>query len=115
MNTAFDRWSSALAFFSDSVVQAVLGVVAILIVSGVALYALSKLRDSNTDNQQLDEVLRKNFEEMRSEGDIDDQEFRKIKALLSGGRVPLPKTATNPPSPTNSPSQEIDADPSGNL
>ncbi|MCU0709884.1 MAG: hypothetical protein MUF23_16505 [Pirellula sp.] len=114
MNSALDRWSSASAFFSDSIVQAVLGLVVLSVLSAIAYFALAKLRDSNRDDQQLDDVLRKNFEEMRSEGDIDDQEFRKIKALLAGG-----ERSSGPASlkttPRTGPSQEIDADSSNNL
>lgn len=65
-----------------------------LIVSAIAVYYLAKLRDSNTETQQLDELIRKNFEEMRSEGDIDEQEFRKIKSLLREGNKP-PSPAAN--------------------
>lgn len=81
----------------------------------LALYVLSKLRDSNTDNQQVDDLLRKNFEEMRSEGDIDDQEFRKIKLLLSGVKKTTLGDATTSSTTTNEPSPEIDADPSKDM
>jgi len=94
MNTAPDPWSSFAAFASDPVVQSVLGVLVLLIVSAIAVYYLAKLRDSNTETQQLDELIRKNFEEMRSEGDIDEQEFRKIKALLREGNKLLTPIAT---------------------
>jgi hypothetical protein len=100
MNSAPDRWSTLVAYLSDPVVQSVLGVVLLLMVSSIAMFALSKLRDSNTDNQPAEELLRKNFEEMRSEGDIDDQEFRKIKALLADGKYSPPKSTT--PSPPRS-------------
>lgn len=109
MNTALDRWSSTSAFFSDSVVQAVLGLVVLSILTAIAYFVLAKLRDSNTDDQQIEDVLRKNFEEMRSEGDIDDQEFRKIKALLAGGKTPSGPASLNS-TPRTGPSQEIDAD-----
>jgi uncharacterized membrane protein len=87
MNSAPARWSSLVAFLSDPIVQAVLGVVLLLVSCAIAFFALSKLRDSNTDNQQTEELLRKNFEEMRIEGDIDELEFRKIKALLADGSL----------------------------
>lgn len=114
MNTALDRWSSTSAFFSDSVVQAVIGLVVLAIICGIAYFALAKLRDSNTEDVQLADVIQKNFEEMRSEGDIDDQEFRKIKALLSSGKSPI-ESATQSPTPRVDPSQELDADRSKNL
>lgn len=94
MNTAPDPRSSIAAFASDPVVQSVFGVLVLLIVSAIAVYYLAKLRDSNTKTQQLDELIRKNFEEMRSEGDIDEQEFRKIKALLREGNHRPTRVAT---------------------
>ncbi|MFN7732692.1 MAG: hypothetical protein ACK5OB_12365 [Pirellula sp.] len=97
MIPAANRWSSWMDVLSDPVVQSVLGVVILLVISAVALFALSRLRDSNTDNQRPDELLAKNFEEMRSEGDIDEQEFRKIKALLGDGKR-APSTSEAPSS-----------------
>ena len=114
MNTAPDRWESANAFFYDPVIQAVLGLLVLSIVTMIAYFVLSKLRDSNTKDRSITHLLEKNFEEMRSEGDIDEQEFRKIKALLSGGSLPTGGAAkvTAPPAST---SQETDTDPSRNL
>ncbi len=114
MNTALDRWSSSNAFFSDTVVQAVLGLLVLAVVTGIAFFVLSKLRDSNTNDQVAPDLLEKNFEEMRSEGDIDDQEFRKIKSLLAGGSWSS-GTASKPIAPPARPSQENDADASKNL
>ena len=114
MNTAPDRWASANALFSDPVIQAVLGLLILSIVTMVAYFALSKLRDSNTKDRSITHLLEKNFEEMRSEGDINEQEFRKIKSLLSGGSLPAASAAK----PTASPpgiSQENDVNSSPNL
>jgi hypothetical protein len=47
------------------------------------LYGLSRLRSINAHNLQIEDIVRRNFEEMRTEGDLNDQEFRKIEALLS--------------------------------
>jgi|LakMenEpi03Aug12_release.lakeMendotaPanAssembly.Ray.scaffolds.fasta_scaffold64327_4 hypothetical protein len=108
MNTAPDPRSSLAAFASDPVVQSVLGVLVLLIVSAIAVYYLAKLRDSNTETQQLDELLRKNFEEMRSEGDIDEQEFRKIKALLrEGNNRPSPAATEKESAPRSTESVEL--------
>ena len=108
MNTAPDPWSSLAAFASDPVVQSVLGVLVLLIVSAIAVYYLAKLRDSNTETQQLDELIRKNFEEMRSEGDIDEQEFRKIKALLrEGNKLPTPIATEKESAPRSTESSEF--------
>lgn len=70
-------------FLEDPVVQTILGVVMLALVSLLALYGLSRLRSINAHNLQIEEALRRNFQEMRTEGDLDDQEFRKIEALLA--------------------------------
>ncbi|MFN7875220.1 MAG: hypothetical protein ACK5PB_07885 [Pirellula sp.] len=72
-------------FLSQSVVQAILGILILLIVSVVAYYTLLKLRGSSIDNTETLELIRKNFEEMRSEGDISEAEYRRISASLQGG------------------------------
>jgi uncharacterized membrane protein len=69
---------------SSSVVQAVLGILVLLAVSLVAYYILQKLRVSSSEEAGFVDSLQKNFEEMRSGGDINEAEFRKIKASLSG-------------------------------
>ncbi|MFN6129636.1 MAG: hypothetical protein ACK6DC_08030 [Planctomycetota bacterium] len=114
MNTALDRWLSADALFTNTVFQAVLGLLVLSLVTIAAYFVLAKLRDSNMKDQPITDLLEKNFEEMRSEGDIDDQEFRKIKALLSGGSPPLGSAANLNTTPASN-SQENDADPSRNL
>jgi hypothetical protein len=114
MNTAPDRWASASALFSDPVIQAVLGLLILSIVTMVAYFALSKLRDSNTKDRSITRLLEKNFEEMRSEGDINEQEFRKIKSLLAGGSLPA-ASAAKPTAPPAGTSQENDVNPSANL
>lgn len=76
---------SAMAFLSQSVVQAILGILILLIVSIVAYYMLLKLRGSSIENIETLDLLKKNFEEMRSEGDISEAEYRRISASLKGG------------------------------
>lgn len=83
MDAASFSCSSLIAFLTDSVSQTVTGVVVLVVVSLVALYGLSRLRSINAHNLQIEDVVRKNFEEMRTEGDLNEQEFRKIEALLS--------------------------------
>jgi hypothetical protein len=114
MNTALDRWLSTDALFTNTVFQAVLGLLVLSLVAVAASFALAKLRDSNMKDQPITDLLEKNFEEMRSEGDIDDQEFRKIKSLLAGGSWSS-GTASKPIAPPARPSQENDADASKNL
>lgn len=81
-NTNFN-WGSWQAFWNDSFVQLTLGLIGLVAVSLIALYVLLRLRRINAHNLQIEEVVRKNFEEMRTEGDLNEQEFRKIEALLS--------------------------------
>jgi hypothetical protein len=68
----------------DPTIQSVLGVLIVMTVSFIAYYWLSKLRDSTKQDVPMEELLRKNFEEMRSGGDINEAEFRNIASLLSG-------------------------------
>ncbi|MEQ1825347.1 MAG: hypothetical protein ABL921_05350 [Pirellula sp.] len=100
MNTAQSPASSLSGMLSNSTVQSVLGVLIVLAVCSIAYYWLSKLRDSTTQDVAMDELLRKNFEEMRSGGDINDAEFRNIASLLEGqsrgSPTPSPKTNINP-------------------
>ena len=79
--------------------QAVLGVLILLAVCWFAIYVMARLRDSNTQDVPLHDLVQKNFEEMRSGGDISDVEFRKITSLLAEKprRPSLP--TENPTSP----------------
>ena len=83
MNTAPNSTTWIWSLVSSSTFQSVLGVLILLTVCGIAISLLSKLRDSNTQDAPLDEMLRKNFEEMRSEGVINETEFRNIASLLA--------------------------------
>jgi len=67
---------------SRSYVQAGLSVLGLLVVSSIAYFVLSRLRDLSSNDHTLSADLAKNFEEMRREGDIDDKEFRNIQSLL---------------------------------
>ena len=79
-------WGSWQEFFGDSFVQLTLGAIGLMVVSMFALYVLLRLRRINAHNLQIDAMVRKNFEEMRTEGDLDELEFRKIQALLEKQR-----------------------------
>jgi hypothetical protein len=83
MDRSSQIWFRVPEFLQDPVVQIIIGVVLLLVVSLLALYGLSRLRSINAHNLQIDDIVRKNFEEMRTEGDLNDQEFRKIEALLA--------------------------------
>ena len=71
-----------LDLLSRSYVQAGLSILGLMIVSLAAYFVLSRLRDLSTDDHALSTDLKKNFEEMRREGDIDEKEFRNIQSLL---------------------------------
>jgi len=96
MNTAqkptFGIWEA----LSTPTVQAVLGLLILLAVCAIAFYVLSKLRDSNSQDVPMDQLLRKNFEEMQSGGYINEAEFRNITSLLGEPprrySPPIPKT-----------------------
>ncbi len=110
MIIAPDRWSSFAEFFSDTVVQAVLGVLALLVVCSIAFFALSRFRDSTAEDSPLSQLLEKNFEEMRTEGDIDAQEFRKIRALLIGAKPGSESTTSGTDRANDRIASENDAD-----
>lgn len=99
MDRSSQIWFRVPEFLQDPVVQIIIGVVLLLVVSLLALYGLSRLRSINAHNLQIDDVVRRNFEEMRTEGDLDDQEFRKIEALLAKNT-----SRERRPTPTNLPS-----------
>lgn len=67
---------------SRSYVQAGLSVLGLLVVSLIAYYVVSRLRDLSSNDHTLTSDLMKNFEEMRREGDIDEKEFRNIQSLV---------------------------------
>lgn len=83
MERTSQAWSYYSSFLNDPVTQVVAGGLILLVVSLIALYGLSRLRSINAHNLQIEDIVRRNFEEMRTEGDLDEQEFRKIEALLA--------------------------------
>ena len=110
MNPAQNASSGIWHLLSNPTVQSVLSVLILLTVCSIAIYVVSKLRDSNTQDVPMDELLRKNFEEMRSGGDINEAEFRNIASLLAEpprrSSKPAPKTTDTsepPPSDENIP------------
>ncbi len=82
MNTAQNAGSGIWKLLSSPTLQTVLGVLILLAVCWLAVYVMARWRDSNIQDVPLDDLLRKNFEEMRSGGDISDAEFRNITSLL---------------------------------
>ena len=86
--------------------QAVLGVLILLAVCWLAIYVMARLRDSNTQDVPLHDLVQKNFEEMRSGGDISDAEFRKITTLLADKPRRPSLTTENPTSGATEDSDE---------
>lgn len=101
MDRSSPNWFQVPEFLQDPVIQIIVGLVLLLAVSLIALYGLSRLRSINAHNLQIDDIVRKNFEEMRTEGDLNDQEFRKIEALLA-------KNTLNDPRPESTNQQSSD-------
>ena len=63
-------------------VRAVLAVAVVLVAVFGSIQLLSRLRAATIKPDTNHDDLAKNFEEMRLEGDIDEAELRKIKAVL---------------------------------
>lgn len=75
-----------LDWLSQTQVQLVLSVLALLVICIAAYVILSKLRDLSNEDRPVAQELLKNFEEMRHEGDISDSEYRNIKSVLGEKR-----------------------------
>ena len=102
MNTAQEPASGIWKLLSSSTVQATLGVMIVLAVCWLAIYVMARLRDSNTQDVPLDDLIRKNFEEMRSGGTLTDAEFRNITSLLE-------EKPCRPSLPTSNPTSDAEA------
>lgn len=100
MNTAQKSAFGIWDLLSRPAVQAVLGVLILLTVCAIAIYVLSKLRDSNTQDEPMDDLIRKNFEEMRRGGVINEAEFRNIASLMA---EPPRRSSQPTPIPTDTP------------
>jgi hypothetical protein len=76
-------WDSLIKLWDSTAVQLVVfgSILALMVV--IAFLVLRKLRDSAVSNEQGSLELLTNFREMKVQGDISDQEFRTIKALLN--------------------------------
>ncbi|MCR9116690.1 MAG: hypothetical protein NXI22_07040 [bacterium] len=61
----------------------VVGMSAVLIVSLIAYYVISRLRGQISDDPPTSHDLLANFEEKYSKGDISLAEYRKVKTQLS--------------------------------
>ena len=98
MNTAQNPPAGIWNLLSSSTFQAALGVLIVVAVCCLAVYVMSRLRDSNKQDEPLDDLLRKNFEEMRSGGEISETEFRNITSLLEEKPRRRPSSIENPAS-----------------
>ena len=88
MNTAQnpgpgDHWAGIVKLTTNPTLQASLGVLILLAVCWLAFYVMARLRESNAQDIPVHDLVVKNFEEMRSGGDISEAEFRKITSLLA--------------------------------
>ena len=101
MNTAQNPAFGIGKLLSSPTFHAVLGVLVLLAVCWLAIYVMSRLRGSNTQGVPIDDLVRKNFEEMRSGGYISDAEFRNITSLLEGKSRRLSFPIENPTSISN--------------
>jgi hypothetical protein len=72
-------------FASPSAWQATLSIAALMAVVYTGFHVAIRLRPTISKPDTSDAALAENFEEMRLEGDIDEAELRKIKAVL--GRI----------------------------
>lgn len=69
-------------WLSQPTVQTVLAVLVLLAVLYFGFLSLKWLRPSTSKDDMNPLDLAKNFEEMQLEGDIDEAELRKIKAVI---------------------------------
>src|SRR5262245_12246316 len=70
---------------------------ALLLIIVVTSFIVRKLRGSATGNRQNANELLAKFQEMRQEGDINDAEFRNIKAVLGNQIRSDAKSGKNTP------------------
>lgn len=69
-------------WLSHPTVQAVLAVAILIAVVYAGIQAVMALRPTTSKADSSVDDLSRNFEEMRFEGDISDEELRSIKAVL---------------------------------
>ena len=68
-------------------VAAALSIAGILALSLLAVWLLSKWRESSNDDFDATQASLKEFEEMRLGGDLTEEEYRNIKGLLANKAV----------------------------
>lgn len=73
-------WLNMQKLWIDSSLLAVLSVLVVVVISAAAIWLLLKWRESTKNAFDSVQSCLKEFEEMRLEGDITDEEYRKIKA-----------------------------------
>ena len=78
---------------SQPIVQALLAVALLMVCVYVGIQVISRLRAATFKTDTNAEDLATNFEEMCLEGDIDEAELRKIKAVLGKTQVTEPSRA----------------------
>lgn len=82
-NFAFvDMFFKMSDILSSSVVQAVLGILVLMVLVAIGYQVVLKLRDSASNSSAEPDSLLSNFAEMRFGGGISDAEFRTIRSVL---------------------------------
>ncbi len=67
---------------ADTIVQVILGMGVLMGLLIVGVLIVQRFRGGAADRGQTAGELLSNFEEMRSRGDLDDADYRKIKSVL---------------------------------
>ena len=70
------------SWLHSSVVPVVLGLAVLGVVSGIAFYALKRLREQIEDDKPATSELLSKFRELHQQGGLSDAEFRTIKTAL---------------------------------
>ncbi len=71
-----------LDFLQDTSTRVVLGVGGLVILLLVAFYVVRRLRGHTGEDESVTHEVITNFQEMHDEGDISDDEYRKLKTVL---------------------------------
>ncbi len=67
---------------AETLIQAILGISVLIGLVIVGVFIVQSFRGGTADKGSSANELLANFQEMRSRGDIDDADYRKIKSVL---------------------------------
>ena len=79
--TLVAQWNSP-EFWGSWPVQMIIWITVLLILLVVSYYIVERFRGSTGNDRISANQMLSNFRDLNSEGDIDDEEFRKIKSVL---------------------------------